>query len=156
MVAIIGMTIFDAVELWLYSEKNQVLKINVYFLYLIFVTLSVLLFKNTKLSKDLYVVAAIHRDSDMQEWTSKSKYLRLSYGQDVPGHCLKSSYPYWDHLYNTHVDGSVEYPRSEFAKALGVQTAFGVPLPGHKGSCGALVLYSKLAVLADPLMVTLV
>ena len=126
------------------------------FLYLIFVTLTVLLFKNTKLSKDLYVVAAIHRDSDMQEWTSKSKYLRLSYGQDVPGHCLKSSYPYWDHSYNTHVDGSVEYPRSEFAKALGVQTAFGVPLPGHKGSCGALVLYSKLAVLADPLMVTLV
>ena len=119
--------------------------------------LRVMFFKKyTILPKDLYVVAAIHRDSDMQEWTSKSKYLRLSYGQDVPGHCLKSSYPYWDHLYNTHAEGSAEYPRSEFAKALGVQTAFGVPLPGHKGSCGALVLYSKLEVLADPLMVTLV
>ena len=127
MVAIISMTVFDAIELWLYSKRTQ----------------------------DLYVVAAIHRDSEIQEFTSSSKSLRLLEGEEVAGHCVQSSYPYWDHAYNEH-EQSNEYPRANLAKTIGVRTAFGVPLPGFVGPCGALVLYSKTEISADPLMVTLV
>jgi hypothetical protein len=127
MVALIGMTVFDAVELWLFSKRSQ----------------------------DLYVVAAIHRDADMQQWTNGSKSLRLHDGQEVAGYCMQSSYPYWDHHYNDH-DESSDYPRANLAKSIGVRTAFGVPLPGPTGSCGALVLYAKTEISAEPLMVTLV
>lgn len=102
MVGIMGMSVFDAVELWLLSDRTN----------------------------ELYVVAALHRDSHMQLWTSQSRDLRLKCGQDVPGHCMKSLYPFWDHNYSGHDKTDPCYPRAEAAKRLGILTAFGVPIPG--------------------------
>jgi hypothetical protein len=115
MIGIVGMSVFDAVEIWLLSDQT----------------------------KDLYVVAALHRDEEMQMWTSQSKNLRLKSGDDVPGICLRDSSPYWDTKYNMHNEMDRLYPRALAAKQLSVKTAFGVPLPGPSGACGAFVLYSK-------------
>eukprot|EP01036_Dinobryon_divergens_P008705 gene8705-11646_t len=128
MVAALGMTIFDAAELWLLSDR----------------------------SSELNVVAALHRDGDMQVWTAQSKDLGLAKGQDVPGQVLMSDYPIWDHNYNHHKDEEKRYPRAAAAADIGVRTAFGVPLPGPSGAVGVLMLYSKREVDTEPLVVTLV
>ena len=125
MVAIIGMTVFEAMELWLFNEAKQ----------------------------DLYVCAAVH-DSDLHHYTAESKQIRLKPNQDMAGHSLVSSCPYWDHNYHKHKQ-SEEYPRAELAANLNIQTAFAIPIPGSIGSCGALVMYSRQELTADPLMVTL-
>eukprot|EP01035_Chromulina_nebulosa_P017027 gene17027-22533_t len=128
MVSLLGMTVFDAAELWMLSEKTQ----------------------------DLYVVAALYRDGIMQLWTSHGRNLRLRRGQDVPGQILESSRSYWDNHYDSHGHDLVNYPRGQHSVDIGVKTAFGVPLPGPKGTCGSLVLYSRIRVDVEPLIATFV
>jgi len=135
MVAILGMTIFHAAELWFVSEKSA--------------------------QPELYVVAALYRDKALQGWTTQAKDLRLKAGQDLPGQILKTAQPYWDGKYNTHgdkdaADGVSSNIRSALAAEIGIHTAFGVPLPGPRGVSGVLALYSKQVVQPEPLMVSMV
>lgn len=129
LVAILGMTVFDAGELWFVSEKSA--------------------------QPELYVVAALYRDNSLYSWTTQAKELRLQIGEDIPGQVLKTAQPYWDEKYcSTHA--ICKNVRSALAMEIGIQTAFGVPLPGPRGVSGVLVLYSKMVVEAEPLMVSLV
>eukprot|EP01038_Epipyxis_sp_PR26KG_P008566 gene8566-11573_t len=126
MIAILGMTLFDCAELWLYSDRT----------------------------KDLFLVAAVYRSRTMHKWTSFSESMRLQLGEDIPGKVMESSQSYWDPAYNLATENS---PRSEMAKKLRVLTAFGVPLPGLKGTCGTVAFYSsKSNIDAEPLMVHMI
>jgi hypothetical protein len=128
MVALMGMTIFDAAELWLLSD----------------------------ISKDMCVVAALHRNGVMGMWTEQSRSMRISRSVDVPGHVLESGNPYWDQYYDQHSSSDPLHPRALLASTLHVRTAFAIPLPGADGVGGVLALYSGLRVDVDLVLVSYV
>jgi hypothetical protein len=128
MIALLGMTIFDAAELWMVSARTG----------------------------KLHVVAALHRDGVMEVWTSQGRNLALERGQDVPGRVTETSQPFWDNAYDKNVYNLASYPRAETASQIGVKTALGIPLPGAKGSCGSLTLYSRTDIEVEPLVATFV
>lgn len=129
MIALLGMTIFDVAELWMMSERTQ----------------------------ELHVVAALHRDGLMQKWTSVGRNLKLRRGEDIPGQVLETSQPFWDNRYDKKtMNDASKYPRSALAAEIGVKTALGIPLPGFKGTCGALTLYSRSEVDVEPLIANFV
>jgi hypothetical protein len=128
MVALMGMTIFDAAELWLLSD----------------------------MSKDMCVVAALHRNGVMGMWTEHSRNMRLNRSVDVPGHVLESGHPYWDQYYDQHNPSDALHPRALLASTLRVRTAFAIPLPGSDGVGGVLALYSSLRVDVDLVLVSYV
>jgi hypothetical protein len=156
MDAMLCLTLFECAELWLLSEK----------------------------SPELYIVTSLHQDEAMQPWCAHAQGMRLRRGVDVPGVVLETCIPHWDKQYNTrHVrsctakkkgdnlyttSGSVSpdqldgrdinmNPRSSLAFLMGIQTAFGVPLPGPSGTIsGVLALYSRTTVEPDALLLTLV
>ena len=132
MVALLGMTVFDAGELWLVSEKaNQ--------------------------QPELYIVAALYRDKAMERWTTEAKNYRLQVGEDIPGQVLKTAQPFWDGKYCLPTSATGPSSRTALAVEVGITTAFGVPLPGGaRGVTGVLALYSKTAIEPEPLMVSLV
>ena len=103
MVAVLGMTIFDAVELWMLSER----------------------------SGELNVVAALHRDGDMQAWTMQSKEIRLQKGKDVAGQVLVSDYPIWDHDYDKHQAEEASYPEPRAPQLSGYALRSGLHWRGQ-------------------------
>ena len=128
MIALLGLTVFDACELWLVSDREG-------------------------RPPQLYVAAALNRDKGLERWTTEVTETRLLAGEDVPGQVLATAQPFWDNKYSSSAKSS----RSSLASELGIITGFGVPLPGgSKGVSGVLALYSKTSVEPEPLLVSLV
>lgn len=128
MIAVLGMTVFDCSELWLQSSRTQ----------------------------ELFLAAAVYRSCKMKKWVQGSENVRLKPGMDLPGRVLETSQSYWDHLYGS-IGSSCSNVRKKLAQSLAVCTAFGVPLPGFRGTCGALVFYSSNSnFTAEPLMVMII
>jgi hypothetical protein len=130
MVAALGVTVFDAAELWLLSDRMP----------------------------ELYIVAALHKDGMMQAWTDVSKDLRLGPGVDVPGTVLATGETLWDSNYGHSAfstgageEAAARPPSSrlEIAGRLGIRSAVGVPLLSPKGVTGVLALYSKHELKSD-------
>lgn len=113
MIAILGMTVFEAAELWLASERKS----------------------------ELVLVAAVYRTVAMHSWISLSETMRLKAGSDVPGRVVETGNSHWDHQYSQ--GSGADEPRAHAAREFGVHTAFGVPLPGVTGICGTIVFYSS-------------
>ncbi len=133
MIAIMGMTVFEAAELWMVSEKTS----------------------------ELFLVAAVYRSPSMQQWISLSETLRLKIGTEGPGKIVETGRPLWDADYakRSTVDSSANVldPRLQAARDYNVNTAFGVPLPGLRGICGTVMFYSsKTNFPAEPLIIQLV
>lgn len=133
MVAILGMTFFDAGELWFVSDQSS----------------------EQQQQQQLYLVAALYRDKSLQTWSTEAKDIRLKSGEDIPGQVLLTAQPYWDCNYCTNPTAHTNR-RWALATSLGIRTAFCVPLPGANGVSGVLALYSKQVIEAEPLMVSLV
>lgn len=127
MISILGMTVFEASELWLLSEKDS----------------------------ELFLVAGVYRNSNMQKWISFNENLKLKLNVSGPGRVVTTGNSHWDTNYPNTCD---DYdPRKSAAKMYNVNTSFGVPLHGYRGVCGALMFYStKRNFLAEPLLILLV
>lgn len=116
MIAVLGMTVFEASELWLVNERKS----------------------------ELQLVAAVYRSASMQQWIALSETLRLKIGVDLPGRVVDTGTSHWEADYSklNSTDGEVDL-RTDAARENGVHMAFGVPLPGLRGICGAVVFYSS-------------
>lgn len=130
MIAIMGMTVFEAAELWLMSEKTS----------------------------ELFLVAAVYRSPEMQQWIALSETLRLKVGTDGPGRIVEMGRSHWDSDFAKLLSKEpTTDPRWQAAREYGINTAFGVPLPGLKGICGAVMFYSsKKNFTAEPLLILLI
>lgn len=160
MTAVLGMTMFDAAEIWLAAPDAG---------------------SGGDAMSELHVVAAMHREGALRIWTPASKDMRISMGMDVPGSVWQRAQPFWDTEYSQHVSSQNEsmplssnskqsdadgpdqvseqsmHPRAGLAAALGIHTAFGVPLPGPEGGVsGVFAMYSQARVAPEPLMISLV
>lgn len=130
MIAILGMTVFEASELWLVNEKRG----------------------------ELQLVAAVYRSSEMQKWIALSETLRLKIGIDLPGRVVDTGTSHWEPDYSKMNSKETEFDlRTNAAREHGVHVAFGVPLPGLRGICGSVVFYSSSKEFSvSPLLVLLI
>lgn len=116
MIAILGMTIFECSELWLVNERKG----------------------------DLQLVAAVYRSPEMRKWIALSETLRLKVGVDLPGKVVESGTSHWESSYGkSNANSECDDLRIRTARELGVNMAFGVPLPGLRGICGSVIFYSS-------------
>lgn len=130
MIAILGMTVFESSELWLVNEKKG----------------------------ELLLVAAVYRSAEMQKWIALSETLRLKVGVDVPGRVVDTGTSHWEPDYSKTEAADAELDiRTKAARELGVNAAFGVPLPGLRGICGSVVFFSsKKDFSPSPLLILLI
>jgi len=131
MIAILGMTVFEGAELWLVSERNA----------------------------ELFLVAGVYRSNAMQKLISISETLRLRIGTDGPGKIVETGRSYWDDTFTSSETMLLNPhdPRKLAAQEVGLHTEFGVPLPGLRGICGAVMFYaSKTPFPAEPLLILLI
>ena len=131
MISILGMTWFSCAELWLLTEDNQ----------------------------QLYLTAAVYRNTNMQKWVEpiKKNNIKLSkYDDDIICDVIKSNRFLWD-IYFSETNKTSLGKRSKLAKPLGVNTALGVPIPGFTGVFGTMMFYSSRSRFEpEPLLVQLI
>jgi hypothetical protein len=127
MISVLGMTVFESSELWLVSEK----------------------------ANELYLVAGVYRNPNMQKWISFNENLRLPFASSGPGRIITTGSSQWDTNYASVIDDTD--PRKAAAIEHNINTSFGIPLIGLRGICGALMFYTtKKDFATEPLLILLV